>query len=218
MAISIVNICNIALGRIGIDQTIEDIDEGNTRARNCKLFYEQCRNQTLRDFAWNFATTAIALADVAGTPPPGWSYMYRYPIDCERLLDVGDASGIRTSLVTKVGNGSAWPAYLGENQQQPFQVMADQVTTGRIIVTDVPLAYAWYTKRVNDPNQFDSLFISALAWNIAGELALPLKASPALSVNAMKMYNGQKSMAEAASLSEGQEDAPPQSPSIAGRY
>lgn len=47
---SVVQICNMALTRIGQNQFIDSIDEQSKAAELCALHYEQCRDQVLQDF------------------------------------------------------------------------------------------------------------------------------------------------------------------------
>jgi hypothetical protein len=96
--------------------------------------------------------------------------------------------------------------------------MSDPVTDGaRIIVTDMADAYLWFTKRVTDPNQFSALFRSALAWKIAPEIALLMRADARLAQNAGQMYRAEASLAQASSLNEEVHDPQPESPSIQAR-
>lgn len=102
---SVVTICNMALGNIGITQTIENIDDNNERARVCKLYYEATRDQVIRAMSPNFAQTFVALAVVPGDPPPGWAYQYRYPTDCLYARQITDVNGSRI-LALSCTNGA----------------------------------------------------------------------------------------------------------------
>jgi hypothetical protein len=215
---SVIEICNRALGRIGIDQLIESLDDPNPRARNCKLQYEPCRDEVLQDFPWNFAQTCIALSLVSDVTLPGWTYAYRYPANALKVHRVGDESGIRISS----SRGLAWEIFnydLLLPGKAPFMVMADPVTDGgKLIASDVELAYAWYTTKVTDPSQFSPLFRSALGWRVAMELALSTKASVPLYNNAASQYGFAVSQAQVVSLGEETSDKEAQSGSVMARY
>lgn len=218
MATSEIEICNRALGRIGIDQLIESFDDPNTRARQCRLSYEPCRNEVLSDFAWNFAQTCVALAPVSGVTVPGWGYVYRYPDACMKVHRITDATGARVQ-------GQPWAAADVWNYEiilpgrMPFSVMADPATAGaKIIVSDIPEAYAWFTQEIADPSQFSALFRSALAWRVAMELSLSLKAAPNLYNNAANQYGWAVSQAQVLSLGEDRPDPYPQSAAVRARY
>lgn len=218
MASSVIEICNRALGRIGTNQLIESLDDPNARARDCKLQYEPCRDEVLQDFPWNFAQTCIALSLVSGVSIPGWTYAYRYPNDALKVHRITDERGARMSL----SSGWAcevWNYDLLLPTRMPFMVMADPVTDGaKIIVTDVEIAYAWFTRRVTDPNQFSPLFRSGLAWRLAMELALSTKAAVPLYNNAASQYGWAVSQAQVVSMGEEQTGPYPQSNSVKARF
>jgi len=218
MPTSEVEICNRAIGRVGVDQLIESLDDPNNRARNAKLQYEPCRDEVLADFPWNFAQSCVALALVADVEMPGWAYAYRYPANSLKVHRVTGQEGQRLQGLSN-WTCEVWNYDVLLPNKQPFSVMADPVNAGaKLIVTDVPLAYAWFTYKVTDPSQFSPLFRSALAWRIAMELALSLRASPQLYNNAANQYGWAVSQAQVLSLGEETPDAQPASPAVQARY
>ena len=74
---SVINICNIALARIGNSRTINSLTEKTKEAYTCNLFYESMRDAVLADNDWNFAMSRVVLADL-GDPAPGWLFRYQY--------------------------------------------------------------------------------------------------------------------------------------------
>ncbi len=74
------DVCNMALGYIG-KQAIVTLDEHNSNAITCKLYYDVCRRKILRSFEWNFARKQEQLA-VIDSDRKGWKYVYNYPEDC----------------------------------------------------------------------------------------------------------------------------------------
>jgi hypothetical protein len=218
MATSVIEISNRALGRIGISQLIESLDDPNDRARQCRLAYEPCRDEVLQDFPWNFAQSSVSLSLVSGVTVPGWQYAYRYPDACLKVHRVTDQSGARVASLGVFGR-DVWDYDSLIPMKTPFQVMADPATDGaRLLVTDMPLAVAWFTHEITDPSQFSPLFRSALAWRMAMELALSLKATPALYNNAANQYGWAVSQAQVGSLGEEQVDRYPQSAAVTVRY
>jgi hypothetical protein len=212
---SVIDICNRALSRAGANNTIQDLTEDTAEADLCDRNYASCRDEVLEDYAFNFAQRVVTLAVVSGVTVPGWGYVYRYPIDCLMARVITDEMGQR--LPADVFRHDIWE-FDWITRRMPFQVMADPVTDGaKIIVTDMPNAYLWYTKRVEDPNQFSALFRSALAWKLGMELALGLKAGTQLAQNCDNKYRGEISLAQAKSLNESVPDRPPASPTIQAR-
>ncbi len=213
-----VAIANMALSRIGVDQTIESLDDTSARARACKLWYAHCRDKALSDAPWNFALRVAALATVSGDPPPGWSYQFRYPADCLAMRDVTDDGGSRTSL------GLWWASleYAGYARwmppRYPWEVRGEAVAdTGKIIVTDLDVPYGLYVRRVLDPNQFTVQFVDAHAWCLAVELAPALKASADMRTQAAQGWASAKSSALAHFMRESRPDREPDSISISCR-
>lgn len=204
-----IEVCNLALSRIGIDQLIEDFNDPNTRARACNFHFPLAFEHCLNDAHWNFAQKVVQLALVADVTVPGYEYVYRYPVDCLNahiLTDEGGNRSIsRANLFRDVWDYDA--AGLAQ-RKWPYQVMADPITAGaRIIVTDLPLAYLWYTAQVTDVNQTSPLFRDALAWKVAMEISLVLRADTRLHQNAVSMYGWTVSKALVAAGNEGVPDA-----------
>lgn len=213
---SVVQVCNLALGRIGIDLFIEDIEDRNARAIACKQYFEGVRQSVLSDFPWNFATKAVQLAAVDITVP-GWSVAYRYPADCITLRHVTPASGGRFQPPPLWAQAEAERAVMIQGEAR-FRVMMDPVTPeARVILTDLEEAWGWYTADVPSPSLWPRLFVEALAWKLAAELAGPLRVAANLRQMAEQGYLYAVTQAQAGSLNEEHPDPYPDSPSIAVR-
>jgi hypothetical protein len=61
MATSEVGICNLALSRIGANTITSLTADAAKEDRLCNTFYAQLRDETLKNFAWNFAMKATPL-------------------------------------------------------------------------------------------------------------------------------------------------------------
>jgi hypothetical protein len=195
---TVINICNMALARIGVSSYISSLTEASNEARNCSLFYEPMRDFVLRDHNWNFATKRVLLAD-AGTPASNWAYKYTYPSDCLKVRKIV-SPGIRNPR---------------NDQRVAFEVANDNGQ--RVIYTNQAQAELIYTVRVTDPTLFDPMFTSALAYILASEIAMPLSVQPAVADQARKAYTQSVSMAAAASQSESFEGPEPVSEMITVR-
>lgn len=200
-----ISICNTALGRIGISELIEDIEDPNTRARACKNLYDNVRDQVLEDFPWDFAQTVVALAQISDEYSLGYKYRYGLPADCVRAQVVTDASGGRWGGMMGSAIWNYGIAFGPQYPRIPFRIIADRDSLpARMILCDIPEAYLWYTMKAEDPNQYSALFASAFAWRLAAELALPLKADVSMATNAGQMYLAETSRAQVLSLTQGQ--------------
>lgn len=191
---SVIEICNIALSRLGNSRTINSLQEQSKEAGLCDLHYDSALEEVLSDFDWNFATKRVALADT-GNAPQDWQFAYRYPTDCLRITAI---------MVPGMRNPP-------ERMRIQYQVGSDSDGTGRLIYTDQPEAWLQYVGKVTDPNMFDALFRSALAWKLASEIGMPLASAPNLVQNALTMYSQIIRSAGSHSMNESQEPVEPES-------
>ena len=179
MSLSAVVLCNLALTRLG-GSGIAALDEGSKESRLCALLLDPSRDATLRDHPWNFATLRRALADT-GTSVAPWAYGYAYPANCLFAREIVNPSG-RAPI--------------------PFEVAGDGMG-GRVIHTDQPQAVLRYTARITDLSACDPLFIEALSWKLAAELAIPLTNNRSLRDMAESQYRALLSLARANDANEG---------------
>ncbi|HEX6215294.1 MAG TPA: hypothetical protein VFZ38_10770 [Vicinamibacterales bacterium] len=213
-----VDICNMALDRIGVDQDIESLDDTSLRARVCKRWYAHCRDVLLSDTPWNWALRVTALAEVSGDVPPGWSKQYRYPTDCLALKDVTDAGGSRYPLNQWYGAVFYGISYPWSMPRYSWEVRGEaENETGKIILVDCAVPYGLYVRRVTDPNQFDVQFTNTLAWGLAVEIAAGVKASADMRKQAAAAYAECKASAVARFMREARPDREPDSVSIQAR-
>lgn len=152
-----VDICNLALSHLGDDATIATIDppEGSAQATHCARFYPISR-ATLQDMhTWGFCTTRQALALLDVTPLSGWTYAYAPPSDAVNILAIFAA-------------GSS-------DDFDPQSYDTEQLTDGTsVIYTNTPDAVCRYTRHIVDPTKFPPLFVEALSWLLASQLAGPV--------------------------------------------
>lgn len=174
---SAVSLCNLALTRIGA-QTINDLNEASSAARHCSALYAPTRDALLQSQAWRFARARQVLAEL--TLEPGerskeWAHVYALPVDCLTPLYI-EPSG--RALTAGRGDAFLWPseAVTPPVTLRPAQATPDfEVRTGRRILSDQPEAALIYTARIDDPTRFDPLFVEALSWRLAADLASALK-------------------------------------------
>lgn len=82
---SIIEICNLALGRIG-DIFISSLDDNSKEARMCSRFYDVTRQQLLVSHPWTFASVFDAsLSPVVATPELKFAYAFQVPTDCVKV-------------------------------------------------------------------------------------------------------------------------------------
>lgn len=160
-----VQVCNLALARIGQDAisslTLSDTSEAATA---CRLLFQPTLDALLREaIVWPWATRAVALVASLETVP-GWGNVYQVPADCLRIVAVGDA----TSDPTR---------YPGALPLPPFRTL-QAAAGGLLLATDQDAAWLWYVPVQTDTARADAAFCDLLAWRLAAELALALRAAP----------------------------------------
>jgi len=142
MAYSKIEICNIALAMLGED-AIRSFDDGNTRAKQCEVFYESVKGNLLTRFDWNFARKIAKLQRVEDTILPDWIYAYKIPADCKIIRELYPR-----------GSRQWWEVVGGEfHCRLPEEV------------------YVYYTSRSDIPAEFTDTFANLLALGLAVRLA-----------------------------------------------
>lgn len=206
MALSSVDICNIALSRIGNSGKIASFTEQSKEASICKLHYQYCLDWLLESFPWGFAKKTIVLAQLAEDAPEGWTYIYQYPSDCVKARAVVDSGGERYAIRA---------AYLYDDDPErihrssvryPFEIRLRGDGNARCIVTDLEAARLLYTARVSDTTLFPAQFSSLLATKVAGEIATGLLADANIVKVMEQRFVQQWREATAMSINEGRQD------------
>lgn len=88
MAASIVEICNMALYKVG-NLSIASLEDETKEARACKVFWPLVRNEMLQAHPWNFAMARADIsAELIPSPAFEWEYAYTLPADCLRVWEL----------------------------------------------------------------------------------------------------------------------------------
>ncbi|MFJ3117824.1 hypothetical protein BK645_09910 [Pseudomonas protegens] len=206
---SVVDICNMALSRIGNSQRIDDLTEASIQAEQCSLFYEASRDFVLRDFAWGFATTYAQLAEVSINPTPMFPFSYAVPTDCLKARQI---------VNTTFPEGE-WPpcSYVERPIIPPIPFRIINGGSGRLIATQVSPATLEYTARIESPEMFDPIFVSALAWKLASNIAPAIARDANVAQACESAYQAQIASAIAADLNESAPGPQADSSFITGR-
>lgn len=84
-----VKICNMALGHVAATRSITSLSDTTQEAIACARFYEQVRDEVLREFPWPFAWRMAPLELVDGSEDIAttldFQYSYRLPSDLLRV-------------------------------------------------------------------------------------------------------------------------------------
>lgn len=148
------DICNMALSHLGVSTEIQNLaTERSKEAQACRRFFENARDEVLRDFDWSFARRREVLALVETDPNTDWHYSYRKPAGAVAVRSLPNDAGIRVDTTAS---------------RVVFVEGSD--ATGELIFTDQTDAEVSYTHRETDPEKFPPDFVSALALLLAARI------------------------------------------------
>jgi hypothetical protein len=163
-------ICNLALTLLG-QKTITSLTEATVSAQKCNLLYDLARDSTLRSHSWNFATRILELTEISDETVTGWDYLYLYPTNALYIKKV-----FSDETTTELA------------EAEKFQEVLSPDTDVKAIATNATPAYCEYIEKVLDVSLYDSLFILALAYMLAAQLAQPLTGDTKLFQTMLNMY------------------------------
>jgi hypothetical protein len=201
VASSEAEVCNVALGFIGDSTVIQNMDtESSPQALALRLYFDDTRDEALRDFPWTFAKRSELLTPVEDNPNDDWDFSYRYPSDCLFVRRVWGV--VRTPTLTETIK---------------YDIGSD--TTGRLIYTDEDDAEIEFTARIEDVSQWPVDFTFAFAYLLAAKISgRLLKSDPiGMGERMMRAYSMQMLKARANNENERRPDAPPESEIITSR-
>lgn len=176
-----VDICNIALARLGDRATVSSIDppEGSAQADHCARFYPISRNAVLSTHPWRFATVRTKLAKLTATPiGESDSSYFQMPSDCLRLISVGDSG---------LGNIPR----MAELYAPRFEYTIEQVGSSNALKCRAEEVWIEYVSAKTPAANFPSDFADCLAWLLASYLAgaiIPGSSGIQVSANLMQYY------------------------------
>jgi hypothetical protein len=146
-----VDICNLALGKLGAER-ITNIDNPQTdNEQLCSLFYPIVRDMMLEQRDWSFLMKRATLS-VPDATPPNWGYgqSFTLPVDTYRVIDC--------RRDTNNGAPSSFQWNKEENK----------------IVCDVDIVYIRYITKNFQQSQLSGLFVIAMATQLAAQMAIQI--------------------------------------------
>lgn len=179
-ASSDIQICNLALTRIGNDVALESFSGTDKPARLCALHYPMARDAVLAAHPWNFAIRRVDLA--AESTAPAFEYLYRFPLpsDCLKVIRTEDESA----------------GYLDDYR-------IESTASGRMLLSNSSAAAIEYIARVEDVALFSPLFVDVLAQRIAAELAPAFADSASMAQQFWQIYEAKLREARSVDAQEG---------------
>lgn len=153
MAISKVVICNMALGHLGSDATVEDIDTPRKDEEKIfNLWYDASRKDLLRLVKPNFALKRAKWALLTTTPVFGYVYEYQIAHDCLMFQGVD-------TLDVKLNN---------------YTIEGDKLQISEVYTDGLPVRYV---SDVTDVTKFTADFVKLLSWQLAFDTCMQITQS-----------------------------------------
>ena len=175
-------ICNMALGFCGT-RPIGSPNETTPEAVQCGLFWDRARRSALRDYPYRFAVRRFRLPEmtVPDVYAQEWTHCYGIP---DGVLKV-----VRVHAGAKRGTG-----------RTPYAIQS--VEDGEILLCDVEQAMIDAVVDVEDVEQWDELFVSAMARKLACLICVPLCKGESKLNGLVQLYQSAIPQSEGADASE----------------
>jgi hypothetical protein len=177
MAASKVQICNLGLSRVEGANLIQSLTEATVEARLCNAAFDIAVASVLAEIDWPFARKQVAMQLLTETVT-GHTYVYRQPTDC---------------LVPRKIYSS------DDDVKIPFKMGLSSTGNFPIILTEEGNAELIYTASVTNEGVFPTQFVDALAWRIAGVVAIGVTGDTQTAQQMMKSFAAVIGMAKATS-------------------
>ena len=167
-----VTICNKALRRIG-EGRVNNLDSpyNSVTEQDVSEIYDEALREVLSCGAFRFAVKTAPLGRLEAEPERH-ACVFGLPGDCIKPLYLHNPIGPNTPI--------------------PFEL------TSAGLEADEQQAHLVYVKLVEDPNSFDPLFISVLAWRVAAEFATSI-GKPDMAAAAWQGYAAEMRVAQGVS-------------------
>lgn len=179
MAESVIQICNLALSRIG-DEQITSLNDGSKAASKCSLFWPSVRDAVLRAHPWNCAIAQKELAALSDAPLFKWDAQYPLPSDFLRVHHIFNSSGTEVTSYEIQGQN----------------ILCDE---------DSPI-YLGYVYRLTDVVKYDSLLTMTLVARLAAEICVDLTGSERSAQACWTLYENILTEARGVDAKEGMEE------------
>jgi len=196
MAISPVEICNLALGWLGADLIIS-LNDNSVEAKLCKANYALLRDAVLEEREWTFAVKRLEPVELVDTPIYGYSKAFQIPPEVIRVLQVslGGEPGHEENSFRSTARGGTG---MGRETRIDWSREGDH-----ILANNAARIFMRCLIQVVDTNKFSPAFDQALAARMAMDLAIPITNSRSLQKDMAGMYADKIKLAAASDGMQG---------------
>lgn len=156
-----VQICNLALGRLGASR-ITSLTDNTAEAKLCNLFFDDVAEEVMLEGPWTSTIQRATLNRTVNTPVFEYSYEYQLPTS-PKLLKA-----------------------LAINEETPgnyaYKIEGDK------LVTDLSSVKLLYIARLDDTEAYDPMLKRAITSRLTAELAYAITGSASLAEKWQKKY------------------------------
>lgn len=207
---SVVQICNEALQRVGESDFITNLEEDSPRANHCRLCYDSLRKEALREHPWTFSIVRAKLPPSNERASFGGYTIYSLPADYIRLWQVGDKNYFYAYGFSDFGRSGF---------SQGRIVSSDYKIEGRnILYPGNALIDVAYIRDETNTDIMDALFRRMLSLKISMQICEPLTQSTSKLQQIERDYKDTLRRARRANAFEKAPEFPPVDSYISTRY
>lgn len=175
-------IFNIALKNLRVSISIQNSNQSDKNTIILNEYYDIAKEQVLKDFDWNFASSYRELTLTGNIPMnPKFLYEYDYPNDCIFAHEL--------------------ISYMDEDISE-FEVAANS-SGQKVINANITPAVLRYTKAVENEIFFSTEFTMALCWYLAFLAAPAITGNRSIQSDCLNVYTSIISKAKSINASEG---------------
>lgn len=118
-----VGVCNLGLSMLGNYGTLSNIQTPtNDKELTFSIWYDICRQFTLKLMMPNFALDRLVVAKLVETPAFGYEFYYEYPNSCLKLLGIGNVADKQNNYAVE---GNKIATDLDEDEGLEIRIIRD---------------------------------------------------------------------------------------------
>jgi len=164
---SVVQICNLALSKIG-SPPISSLTEDSREAAACSMIYEPLRDEVLQIRPWASCTKRVALAMLDEAPAFEFTAAWQLPSDYLDLVRLGDTDGADINYRIE----------------------------GRVLLTNTETANIIYIFRQEDSGTYEPVLVDLIASRMAVDLSMTVAGSGTMGQALYQAYEQKRTRAK----------------------
>lgn len=173
-----VQIFNAAIDLVE-DEAITSPTDDTAPAKWLNRNYDLVRDYLIRGYEFNFARDRACIAAQSTEPAFGWKYQYTIPVDCLRVLPLTEGGLLNGKLI-------------------PYEI------ENTVILTNAkPPLKLRYLRRVENPTEFDAMFVQLLAARLGMMMAQAITGKASFQQILSQFYTDIQEKAEVVDAQEG---------------